>query len=280
VGVDPGILVWEEPHWDGSLAVDMGIHPGFALDAPERAAFYSAPVRAVVAGRAMRLDNPRGGIAVLLHGTDGRTYYFAHLRESEIDSPRDVAAGETLGRIGNTGTWTQYLEPHLHFSIAEGHVTGLSWQADVSAAAWLRRAFSLAATPVVQAPLVADHPQGLPLFGAATAVTGYEEASRDNPLLAGITVNPAATAARVPVRATLTGLVRMHRDTPLGTRIQITNARGGWSVLISGAIEPIVRDGVVYREDIVGFATGPLHYMTFSGGRPVDPADPPGDQDP
>ncbi len=269
---DRGVLWWEEEHWDGNLAVDIGIHPGFAPGTPERLEFYERDVVAVISGEASRLDNPRGGIAVLLHGDDNRTYYYAHLSESTINEPRRVSRGEPLGQIGRTGTWTQYLDPHLHFAIAAGHQHGFHWVADINPVTWIERTFGLApARTTTQAYPLAE-PSGTPLFGEYETRESFVETEAGNPLLAGTTVAPRRPG-RVAVRAPLTGIVRIHVDTPLGTRVQITNARAAWSVIISGAIDPIIRHGeLVYRESIVGFTEGPLHYMTFHRGRPVDPA--------
>ncbi len=275
VAVDHGTLTWDEHHWDGSKAVDLFIHPEFRLDAPERAEFYRAQVVAVVGGRAMRLDNPRGGIAVLLHGDDGRSYYYAHLDDATVDEPRIVAAGEALGTIGRTGTWTSFLEEHLHFSIASDHVTGTEWEADVSASRWLHRTFGLAPRPESVRHYRADRPHGLPLFGSPTITRSFEETGAEDARLAGLVLcsGPDGTGGgSAAIRAPLTGLVTIHRDTALGTRIQITNEPARSSVIVSGEIEATVRGGIVHADDVVGFVTGPLHYMVFDGGVAVDPA--------
>ncbi|TVQ18305.1 MAG: hypothetical protein EA382_17845, partial [Spirochaetaceae bacterium] len=78
---------WESVHWDGNLAVDIQVNPLIPIGAREREVFYSAAVIAVIGGYASRLDNPRGGIAVLLHGDDGRTYYYSHLSDATIELP-------------------------------------------------------------------------------------------------------------------------------------------------------------------------------------------------
>lgn len=272
VDVDPGLLTWDERHWDGSNAVDVSIHPEFRLGSPERAEFYRAHVVAVVSGRAMRLDNPRGGIAVLLHGDDGQSYYYAHLDDATVDEPRPVIAGEALGTIGRTGTWTSFLEEHLHFSIASGHVTGTDWDADVSASAWLDRTFGLAPRPESVRHYRADRPDGLPLFGSPTVVRDFRETGAEDARLAGLLLSSHSDGdGSVAIRAPLTGLVRIHRDTVLGARIQITNEQARSSVIVSGEIEPTVRGGIAYADDVVGFVTGPLHYMVFVDGVAVDP---------
>ena len=96
--------------------------------------------------------------------------------------------------------------------------------------------------------------------GGASAIDAPhdEQASRARP-----------TAGRqAPVRATVAGAVRVHRDTSLGLRLQITNARARYSVLISGPIEPVVTTGdVVFADQIIGFASGELHYTIFKDGR-------------
>ncbi len=268
---DPTVLWWEERHWDGALAVDIMMNPSFQRLAPERSEYYRRNVVAVTSGTASRLDNPRGGIAVLLHGDDNRTYYYAHLSESTIEEPQQVRLGEPLGTIGRTGTWTQFLEPHLHFEIANGHQTGTGWTADVDPVGWIERTFGIGPSRFTRHSYPADRPDGVPLFGRHEIRTRYPEARAANPLLAGVTVI-AREGERVPVRSPVTGIARVHVDTPLGVRLQITNSHADWSVIISGEIEPLIRHGeLVYRESVVGFASGPLHYMVFHRGRPVDP---------
>jgi murein DD-endopeptidase MepM/ murein hydrolase activator NlpD len=278
-------MVWEAHHWDGLLAVDIGIHPGFAVGSPERASFYRAQALATIGGVAQRLDNPRGGIAVMLHGDDGRTYYYAHLSSSRIveDERRRVAAGAPLGRIGNTGTWSQFLEPHLHLSIAEGHQEGTSWVADVNPVWWLERTFGRAANgPLTRARAARPEqtiypsrpPVGLPLFGRPVITADFAATAAQNPLLAGLRLAPAGASGAdgaggsFPVRATLTGAVRIHRDTRLGVRLQITNPKAGYSVIISGQITSTVEHGqLVYEDDVIGMTAGELHYTVFQNGR-------------
>ncbi len=277
VEYDPALLTWEEPHWDGSTAVDIGLLPEFPPGSPQRRAFYGAQVVAGVSGEASRLDNPRGGTAVLLHGDDNRTYYYAHLSRSSIDQPRRVSAGEPLGQIGRTGTWTQYLEPHLHLSIAEGHQRGFFWTADVPASPWLQSTFGLAPGQRFDASVKESYqpelPRGLPLFGRVQVTRTFAQWRRENPHLAGLTV-AATRAGRVwPLRSPVTGVVRVHVDTPLGLRLQITNEWAGYTVVVSGPILPTARAGSVVRQGgVIGYAEGPLHYMVFApGGAPVDP---------
>ena len=268
---DPDVLWWEEHHWDGALAVDIGIHPSFGRRSPQRSEFYRRNIVAVTSGTASRLDNPRGGIAVLLHGDDNRTYYYAHLSDSTIEEPKPVRRGEPLGTIGRTGTWTQFLEPHLHFEIANGHQTGTGWTADVDPVAWIERTFGFGPSRFARESYRGDEPTGVPLFGSHKIQTAYSEARAANPLLAGITLVTGG-GRRAPLRAPMTGIARIHLDTPLGLRLQITNARTDWSVIISGDIDPVVRHGeLVHGESVIGFAGGPLHYMVFHRGRPVDP---------
>ncbi|MFP4552052.1 MAG: hypothetical protein ACLFNT_14695, partial [Spirochaetales bacterium] len=98
-----------------------------------------------------------------------------------------------------------------------------------------------------------------------------------NALLAGLRLRGAGStsndsSATHPVRAPLTGAVRIHLDTSLGVRLQITNPRAGYSILISGAIEPTVTNGqLAYVDDVIGFTRDEVHYTVFRGGRLVAP---------
>ena len=263
ISADRELVTWEEPHWDGSNAVDIGLHSGFGLDAPERRAFYESDAVAVITGRASRLDNPRGGVAVLLHGVDGRTYYYAHLSTTPITEPTTVVAGDSLGRIGRSGVWSRYLEPHLHFAVAEGHQHGTDWTADVAAPRWLERTFGGVSLRSRAQPHAADLPSGLPLFGTPMVVDTFEQLRTGNPYLAGVTLSGPSSRSpgtSIPIRAPMTGIARVHLDTPLGVRVQITNGRSSHSLIISGSIDPLVRTGdLVFGDSVVGFVTGPLH---------------------
>ncbi len=78
--------------------------------------FTQRPVVAIVSGAISIADNPAGGLALLLKGDDGYMYYYGHLSEQWVTDGQRVLVGDLLGRIGNTGRWTQYIEPHLHLS--------------------------------------------------------------------------------------------------------------------------------------------------------------------
>jgi murein DD-endopeptidase MepM/ murein hydrolase activator NlpD len=76
------------------------------------------PVVAPVAGRASRHDNRLGGISFYLYGSDGTTYYGAHL-DSYSGASGTVAAGTVLGYVGNSGDASGG-PTHLHFEIHPG----------------------------------------------------------------------------------------------------------------------------------------------------------------
>jgi murein DD-endopeptidase MepM/ murein hydrolase activator NlpD len=76
------------------------------------------PVVAPVAGMATKHDNRLGGHAYYLHGTDGVTYYGAHLNAYSSNYGQ-VSAGTVLGWVGNTGD-AQGGPPHLHFELHPG----------------------------------------------------------------------------------------------------------------------------------------------------------------
>jgi murein DD-endopeptidase MepM/ murein hydrolase activator NlpD len=88
-------------------------HQGNDILAPR-----GTPVVAPVAGMASQHDNGLGGHAFYLHGTDGVTYYGAHLDSYSANYGR-VGAGTVLGWVGNTGD-ARGGPPHLHFEIHPG----------------------------------------------------------------------------------------------------------------------------------------------------------------
>lgn len=80
------------------------------------------PVVAVGSGYATAKEDPKGGHTVTLRADDGWRYYYAHL---DSYAPRlvgargtavQVAAGDLLGTVGNTGN-AKATSPHLHFQM-------------------------------------------------------------------------------------------------------------------------------------------------------------------
>lgn len=74
------------------------------------------PVLAIVDGTVSKNSSARGGLSVYLRGSNGTTYFYAHLSDySGISSGQSVAAGARLGSVGNTGA--SWAAPHLHFEV-------------------------------------------------------------------------------------------------------------------------------------------------------------------
>lgn len=88
-------------------------HHGLDIFAPR-----GTPVVASVNGlvRSTRVGG-LGGKTVWLRDTEtGANYYYAHLDEQLVQEGQRVAAGDTLGTVGNTGN-ARTTPPHLHFGI-------------------------------------------------------------------------------------------------------------------------------------------------------------------
>ncbi len=125
----------KERHAEGRLLIPVeGILPrqlrdtfraarsgGREHDAIDIHAPRGTPVVAVTDGSILRFHRgARGGNAIYLLSTDGRTrYYYAHLeRYAEGLAQGDrVRRGQTIGYVGDTGN-AQPGDYHLHFSIA------------------------------------------------------------------------------------------------------------------------------------------------------------------
>jgi murein DD-endopeptidase MepM/ murein hydrolase activator NlpD len=93
-------------------------HHGVDIMAP-----LGTPVLAVERGKAWSSIEPKGGKVVYLEGESGARYFYGHLSEwtlplisATTSKPLGVAAGDELGRVGNTGNAAGG-PPHIHFQI-------------------------------------------------------------------------------------------------------------------------------------------------------------------
>jgi murein DD-endopeptidase MepM/ murein hydrolase activator NlpD len=80
------------------------------------------PLVAVVAGSMFFQSDTLGGLAAYVTGSDGTTYYYAHLNDY-VGGNRSVSAGELIGHVGNTGDASGGAS-HLHFEIRPGGPNG------------------------------------------------------------------------------------------------------------------------------------------------------------
>jgi murein DD-endopeptidase MepM/ murein hydrolase activator NlpD len=86
-------------------------HRGVDLFAPA-----GAPVVAPAAGRVEHFEDRVGGLSFRLHADDGTLHVGTHLSAYENVGIGTVAAGTTVGRVGNTGDAVS-TPPHLHWEI-------------------------------------------------------------------------------------------------------------------------------------------------------------------
>jgi septal ring factor EnvC (AmiA/AmiB activator) len=88
-------------------------HQGVDMMAPR-----GSPLVAVVGGSISQSTSGLGGNQIWLHGSDGNTYFYAHL-DSYVGPSRSVSLGELIGRVGDTGN-ARGGPTHLHFEIHPG----------------------------------------------------------------------------------------------------------------------------------------------------------------
>jgi murein DD-endopeptidase MepM/ murein hydrolase activator NlpD len=86
-------------------------------------AHRGTPVLAAAPGRVIRVGhNHLGGRVVWVAGGGARLYYYAHLNSFSVEGGQTVAAGDEIGRVGNSGNAVT-TPPHLHFEIhPAGHL--------------------------------------------------------------------------------------------------------------------------------------------------------------
>ena len=77
-----------------------------------------SPIVSVVSGSISQSSGNLGGNQLWLHGSDGNTYFYAHL-DSYVGPSRSVSLGELIGHVGDTGN-ARGGPTHLHFEIHPG----------------------------------------------------------------------------------------------------------------------------------------------------------------
>jgi murein DD-endopeptidase MepM/ murein hydrolase activator NlpD len=270
------LVTWTHYHWDHSNAVDIEAARHLAGDSAAFVSFTQRPVVAIVNGVISIADNPMGGLALLLDGDDGLTYYYGHLSEQWVNDGQRVQVGDFLGRIGNTGRWTQYIEPHLHFSISTHAAEDWRWEPDVNGAEKLLAWFDLAWQDLDIPDYPLDQVAGWPLAVPAQITRGFAERQAENPDQGSIDIVPLnAGQDPIPVYATLGGEVNVSRATVMGLRVQITNRPARTTVVYSFMRETTLADGdVVQRGELVGYVAPSvsLNYMLFVNDVQTDPA--------
>jgi murein DD-endopeptidase MepM/ murein hydrolase activator NlpD len=80
------------------------------------------PLVAVTNGSVFFQSDPLGGNAAYVNGSDGNTYYYAHL-DDYVGGARAVQAGELIGHVGSSGN-ADGGAAHLHFEIRVGGPNG------------------------------------------------------------------------------------------------------------------------------------------------------------
>jgi murein DD-endopeptidase MepM/ murein hydrolase activator NlpD len=79
---------------------------------------FGTPNVAIIDGVIRQTNSGLGGMGVLLSGTDGNLYYYAHL-SAFAGGPRAVKQGEVIGYTGDSGN-ARGGAPHTHFEIRLG----------------------------------------------------------------------------------------------------------------------------------------------------------------
>lgn len=93
-------------------------HKGIDLGAAKGTPVHAVAAGTVLSAGPLEENQCRYGIAVLVeHGQGGPRSLYAHLDSVAVQAGQHIAAGQTLGRVGETGFATG---PHLHFEARQG----------------------------------------------------------------------------------------------------------------------------------------------------------------
>lgn len=124
-----GVLYWPVP---GHTRLSQGYHDGSAIDISD-STIAGANVIAATSGTVTNIflctqqhhgsygDCKGFGTGIVIRGTDGRYYQYAHMQAGSIPSNvyygATVSAGQIVGKVGTTGNSGGN---HLHFAISTG----------------------------------------------------------------------------------------------------------------------------------------------------------------
>lgn len=104
-------------HWNNVLAADIFTGNSSASDPPK-----NLPVIAYTSGEIIyKSENDvSGGKNLILKGSDGRAYYYAHNCAVFVNIGSHVNVGDVIATTNQTGLLAQITPEHLHFAMIEG----------------------------------------------------------------------------------------------------------------------------------------------------------------
>ena len=109
--------------WSGGSYMDKHTKGDRSHHAIDVYAAAGTPIVAPMGGTITKIGvgGKLGGNTVSVMGTDGVTYYFAHMKghSKNITKGMKISAGTHLGTVGNSGS-ARGTSPHLHFSMKRG----------------------------------------------------------------------------------------------------------------------------------------------------------------
>ena len=251
---------WGDPRDGGSRS-----HRGVDIFAPR-----GTPALAVEPGRVRRVGTNRlGGNTVWLSGRGDRSYYYAHLDHQAVRSGEEVATGDTVGWVGNTGNAAR-TPPHLHFGVrlrgGPGYVDPYPYVArvDVEPAApsvdttrlgdWIRSRgeLNLRAAPDLGSNVVRTLPRHTVARVRAGTETWYRVELPDRSVgfvsarLTDVLEAPVArfrTAEARPVRDAPSPAAATLDSVPPGAEPPVLGRFGDWTLVRAGRGDGWVYDG-------------------------------------
>ncbi|HWW72975.1 MAG TPA: M23 family metallopeptidase, partial [Duganella sp.] len=121
----PDIAAWRHPLDRMRVAGFFGVrravsdkpHQGIDLAAPKGTPIHAAAAGTVIAAGELAENNGRYGASVIIETGSLQTLY-AHMNSVAVKAGDRVAAGQTIGAVGETGFATG---PHLHFEVRQNN---------------------------------------------------------------------------------------------------------------------------------------------------------------
>ena len=195
-------------------------------------------------------SNGLGGNVIWLRDKFGQTHYYAHLDRQVVRRGQRVAAGDTIGFVGNTGN-ARTTPPHLHFGLYSSGsfdpypalqqlpTTPAAFSGDPNLVGGLARVTldgaRLRALPTSRSDMLAELPLHTPIRVEAGTGAWYRVVTPDG--TSGFVAARLAEAADSPIRSAVVADGALLLTDPASWAVALESIAAGAEVPVLGTYE-------------------------------------------